>query len=206
MPVELVIFDIGNVLIEWQPERYYDAVIGPERRKAMFAAVDLHGMNDEVDRGGDFRDTIYATAERYPEWREEIRMWHDRWIEIATPPIDHSVRLMRRLRDKGVPVHALTNFGIGSFEVASAAYDFLNEFDARHISGHLGVIKPGDRIYEIVEESGGHAPESILFTDDRPENITTARTRGWQTHLFDGPRGWADRLVAEDLLTPEEAA
>ncbi|SFD01870.1 HAD family hydrolase [Tropicimonas isoalkanivorans] len=206
MPVDLVIFDIGNVLIEWQPERYYDGVIGPERREAMFAQVDLHGMNDEVDRGGDFRETIYATAERYPEWRDEIRLWHDRWIDIAAPAIDHSVRLLRALRSKGVPVHALTNFGIGSFEVAASAYDFLNEFDARHISGHLGVIKPAPRIYEIVEEQGGTAPERILFTDDRPDNIATAQARGWQTHLFEDPQGWADRLVQAGLLTAEDAA
>ena len=56
MQTDAVVFDIGNVLIEWQPERYYDAVIGRDRREAMFAAVDLHGMNDEVDRGGHFRD------------------------------------------------------------------------------------------------------------------------------------------------------
>ncbi|MFP4045334.1 MAG: HAD family phosphatase, partial [Rhodosalinus sp.] len=87
MQPHAVIFDIGNVLIEWQPERFYDAEIGEARRRAMFAAVDLHGMNDEVDRGADFRETIYATAERHPEFRDEIRMWHDRWIELAQPVI-----------------------------------------------------------------------------------------------------------------------
>ncbi|MFD0982403.1 HAD family hydrolase [Tropicimonas aquimaris] len=206
MPVDLVIFDIGNVLIEWQPERYYDAVIGRDRREAMFAEVDLHGMNDEVDRGGDFREVIYATAETYPQWRDEIRMWHDRWIDLAQPPIDHSVRLLRALRGRGVPVHALTNFGIGTFEVASGAYDFLNEFDALHISGHMGVIKPDAKIYEMVEASCGCAPDGILFTDDRADNIAAAEARGWQTHLFEGPQGWAARLVAEGLLSVEEAA
>ncbi len=206
MAVELVIFDIGNVLIEWQPERYYDAVIGPERREAMFAEVDLHGMNDAVDRGGKFRETIYATAEQYPEWRDEIRMWHDNWIELATPAIDHSVRLLRALRSKGVPVHALTNFGIDSFDFAATHYGFLDEFDERFISGHLGVIKPDVEIYEIVEAGCGHAPGAILFADDRADNIAVARQRGWNTHLFEGPQGWADRLVAEGLLTASEAA
>ncbi|MEO0357949.1 MAG: HAD family phosphatase, partial [Pseudomonadota bacterium] len=59
MPIDAVIFDIGNVLIEWQPERYYDRTIGVDRRKAMFAAIDLHGMNDQIDRGGDARAVIY---------------------------------------------------------------------------------------------------------------------------------------------------
>jgi FMN phosphatase YigB (HAD superfamily) len=64
--IEAVVFDIGNVLIEWQPERYYDATIGEDRRRAMFAEVDLHGMNDRVDMGEGFRDVIYETAEAYP--------------------------------------------------------------------------------------------------------------------------------------------
>ncbi len=206
MAVELVIYDIGNVLIEWNPERYYDTAIGRERREAMFDEVDLHGMNDLVDRGADFRATVYDCAETYPRWRDEIRMWHDNWIELAQPAIDHSVRLLRALRAKGVPVQALTNFGIGSFEVGETHYPFLKEFDKRHISGHMQVIKPDPRIYEMVEESCGFAPEGILFVDDRVDNIAAAEARGWQGHLFDGPQGWADRLVAEGLLSAGEAA
>ena len=206
MAIELVIFDIGNVLIEWQPERYYDAVIGPERRRAMFAEVDLHAMNDAVDRGGDFRATIAATAAAYPDWHDEIMHWHDNWLDMAQPAIDRSVRLLRALRARGVPVQALTNFGIGTFAIATAHYGFLNEFDRRFVSGELQVIKPEPRIYEIVEANCGHAPGAILFTDDRVDNIAVAEARGWQTHLFDGPDGWAERLVAEGLLTAEEAA
>jgi 2-haloacid dehalogenase len=206
MPIDLVIFDIGNVLIEWQPERWYDARVGRARREAMFAAVDLHGMNDRIDRGGDFRAIVEETAAAYPEFRDEIRMWHDNWIELASPAIDHSVRLLRALRAQGVPVQTLTNFGIGTFEIAERHYDFLSEFDMRHISGQLGTIKPDAEIYEIVEGSCGAAPETILFADDRVDNIAVARDRGWQTHLFDGPEGWANRLVAEGLLRAGDAA
>ena len=205
MTVTTVIFDIGNVLIEWQPERYYDGSIGAERRKAMFAEIDLHGMNDRVDRGEDFRQTVYDTAEIYPQWRAEIRDWHDRWIEMASPEIPHSVALLRKLRAKGVPVFALSNFGIGSFAFAETKYPFLAEFDRRYISGHMGVIKPDAGIYQQVEEDSGAAPASLLFADDRIDNIEAARARGWATHLFDGPQGWADRLVAEGLLSAEEA-
>ncbi|MGD9864684.1 MAG: HAD family hydrolase [Pseudodonghicola sp.] len=205
MQPQAVIFDIGNVLIEWQPERFYDSVIGETRRREMFSTVDLHGMNDQVDQGGHFTDTIYGTAEDYPDWRDEIRMWHDRWIEMATPAIDHSVRLLRALRAKGIPVFSLTNFGIQSFDYAATHYPFLLEFDRPYISGHLGVIKPDPKIYQIVEEDCGVAPGALLFADDRPDNITAAQARGWQTHLFTGPQGWADRLVAAGLLTEEEA-
>lgn len=206
MTINAVIFDIGNVLIEWQPERYYDRVIGYDRRKKMFAEVDLHGMNDRVDRGENFTDVIYSTAEKTPEWRTEIRMWHDNWIELATPAIDHSVRLLRTLRNKGVPVFALSNFGIESFAYAQTQYPFLAEFDRRYISGHMSVIKPDPQIYQMVEEDCGLAPESLLFADDRYDNIAAADARGWQTHLFSGPEGWAERLVSEGLLNADEAA
>ncbi|MEY8829771.1 HAD family hydrolase [Sedimentitalea sp. XS_ASV28] len=206
MQPEAVVFDIGNVLIEWQPERFYDSVIGPDRRKVMFEAVDLHAMNDRVDMGEHFTDTIYATAETYPEWRDEIRMWHDRWIELAQPEIPHSIRLLRALRSKGVPVFALTNFGIQSFDYAATHYPFLHEFDRRYISGHLKLIKPDPKIYEVVETDSGIAPGALLFTDDRADNIAMARDRGWQAHLFEGPGGWADRLVTAGLLTESEAA
>jgi 2-haloacid dehalogenase len=203
--VQAVVFDIGNVLIEWQPERFYDRVIGAERRRAMFAAIDLHGINDVIDRGGNFRETIYAAAETHPDWRDEVRMWHDRWIEMAAPAIDHSVRLLRALRAAQTPVFALTNFGIQTFEVAEPVYPFLREFDRRYISGHMGVIKPEARIYEMVEADCGVPPEDLLFADDRIDNINIAAARGWQVHHFDGPQGWADRLVAEGLLTKEAA-
>ena len=206
MQPQAVIFDIGNVLIEWQPERFYDRVIGPARRRAMFASVDLHAMNDAVDRGGHFTDTIYATAEAYPEWRGEIRMWHDNWLELASPVIPRSVRLLRALRARGVPVFSLTNFGIQSFDFAATHYDFLREFDRQFISGHLRVIKPDPRIYETVEETSGIAPGALLFTDDRAENVDMAARRGWQTHLFEGPDGWAERLVSAGLLSESEAA
>ncbi|MAQ45862.1 MAG: haloacid dehalogenase [Confluentimicrobium sp.] len=204
--VSAVVFDIGNVLIEWQPERFYDAQIGEARRREMFAAIDLHGMNDRVDRGQDFRATVMETAARHAAWGPEVEMWHDRWIEMATPVIDRSVRLLRALRAARVPVFALSNFGIQSFALAETHYPFLGEFDRRYISGHMGVIKPDPEIYAQVEADCGIAPGALLFADDRPDNIAAAAARGWQTHLFTGPDGWARALVEQGLLTEESAA
>lgn len=206
MTIKAVIFDIGNVLIEWQPERFYDAAIGEARRRAMFDTVDLHDMNERVDLGHPFTETIYGTAEQYPEWREEIRMWHDRWIEMATPVIDHSVRLMKALQNRGVPVFSLTNFGVQSYDYAATHYPFLREFDRDFISGHMQVIKPDAKIYEMVEADSGLSGAALLFADDRQDNIDQAARRGWHTHLFEHPQGWADRLVAEGLLSADEAA
>jgi len=205
MTPEAVVLDIGNVLIEWNPERFYDARIGPARREALFAEVDLAGMNLAIDAGARFRETIYALAGQHPAWAAEIRLWHDNWIDMASPPIAASVALLRALRARGVPVFALSNFGIHSFAVAQSEYDFLNEFDQLYVSGQLGVIKPDPRIYEIVEARCGVAPGRLLFTDDRAENIAVAQTRGWQVHHFTGPRGWAQALVGTGLLTKGEA-
>ena len=200
-----VIFDIGNVLTRWQPEAFYDREIGEPRRRALFAAVDLHGMNDVVDAGGLFRETIYDWADRTPDWAPEIRMWYDRWDELASPRIDGSIALLRALRSKNIPVFSLTNFGSYSYAEARPKMDFLSEFDREYVSGRMGVIKPDPRIYEKVEADCGIAPNRLLFTDDKAENITAAARRGWRTHQFETWQGWAHRLVAEGLLSTSEA-
>ncbi|WP_054008171.1 HAD-IA family hydrolase [Cypionkella psychrotolerans] len=202
---QAVIFDIGNVLTRWQPEVFYDRVIGEDRRRALFDAVDLHGMNDRVDEGALFRETIYDWAERHPEWSAEVRLWYDRWIELASPRIEGSIALQRALRAKGVPVFALTNFGRYSFEEALPKMDFLQDFDRRYVSGVMGVIKPDPLIYQMVEQDCGIAADRLLFTDDKAENITAAARRGWRTHQFESWQGWAQRLVAEGLLSKQEA-
>lgn len=206
MSIQAVIFDIGMVLMEWHPERFYERVLGAERKAALFQAVDLYAMNHDLDLGVDFRDRVYSEAEKFPEWADEIRMWHDNWAEFAQPDIPHSARLLRALRAKGIAVHALSNFGVGTFEVAEDLHPVLKEFDQRYVSGHLGLVKPDPAIYIALEQGTGLAPETLLFTDDRPENIDAAAARGWNTHLFDHPQPFADRLVAEGLLSRDEAA
>ncbi|MCW1919263.1 HAD family phosphatase [Rhodobacter sp. KR11] len=203
--MKAVVFDIGNVLTSWQPEAFYDRVIGADRRAALFGAVDLHQMNLDVDAGALFRETIYDWALRHPEWSAEIRMWYDRWDELASPRIEGSIALLRALRAKGVPVFALTNFGRYSYDEARPKMDFLSEFDREYVSGRMGVVKPDPEIYRMVEEDCGIAPGDLIFTDDRPENIEAARARGWGVHLFEHWQGWAERLVAEGLLTRKEA-
>ena len=174
MQVKAVIFDIGNVLLEWQPEVYYDRVFGVERRKRLFAEVDLLGTNLAVDAGAPFKASIYALADRHPDWATEIREWHDNWIRIASPLIPHSLRLMRALRAKGLPVFALTNFGGESYAYAASEYQFFSEFDRAYVSGRMKVIKPDPEIYRRVEQDCGIAPERLLFADDKAENIEAA--------------------------------
>lgn len=205
--IEAVVFDIGNVLVEWNPQRVFDRLIGRGRREALFAAVDLEGMNREVDLGRPMEAAVEALAARHPEHAAEIRLWSAHWLEMVSPAIDGSVALLMALRRAGVPVCALSNFGDDTFARAERAYPFLRAFDARFISGRLGVMKPDPRIYALLERDTGHAPERILFIDDRPENIAAAEARGWRGHLFtgpaEGPARLAERLVAEGLLDTE---
>ncbi len=202
---QAVIFDIGNVLISWNPEAFYDARIGADRRARFLADVPIHAANLAIDAGHGFRETIYGLAEAYPDWATEILWWHDDWRQMVHPVIPWSVDLLRALRARDVPVFALTNFGRETFRIALAEFDFLNEFDRAYVSGDLGVIKPDPAIYHIVEQDCGIAPGRLLFADDRAENIAAAQARGWAGHLFDGPEGWARRLVADGLLTKMEA-
>lgn len=206
MKPQAVVFDIGNVLIEWVPERFFDAQIGEDKRRALFAAVDLHKINDRVDIGENFHTVWAEAAVTYPEWRTEVEMWHDRWIDLASPEVPHSVRLMYALQKRGVPVFSLTNFGIETYDIAALKYPFLRDFDRDFISGHMALIKPDPAIYQVLEDTSGIAPEALLFTDDRADNIEAAKARGWQTHLFEHPQGWADRLVAAGLLDAQDAA
>lgn len=194
-----VIFDIGNVLIQWRPERLYAQLMPAEDMQRFFAEVDPHGMNDRIDRGAPFRDTIYAHADAHPDWADMIRLWHDRWIEMASPVIEESVMMLRALRSAGVPCYALSNFGVESFAYAETCYPMLTEFDRRYISGHMRTAKPDARIYQMVEDDCGLTGAQLFFTDDRAENIEAATARGWQTHLFTDPDGLRAALTDRGL-------
>jgi 2-haloacid dehalogenase len=190
-----VVFDIGNVLLEWDPDKLFKRLVPDEAaREAFYANADMEAMNEAIDLGAPFRKTIYAHAQAHPKYSDLIRAWHDNWLDMATPLIDGSWEVLRQLRSEGVPVLALSNFGTDSFALAEKTYPALKEFDQRFISGHLGVIKPDPAIYEIVESQSGFTPENLFFIDDRKNNIDAAQKRGWQTHLFASPENLRESL------------
>ena len=205
MAVDLVVFDIGRVLLEWDPEGYYDKAMGHVARVRLFHEVPLHEMNLAIDRGAPWHKTVEETAWKYGRWHKDVLSWRDNWDKIAGPLIPESVSLLRALRSKGMPVWALTNFGRETLEHAQTLWPALTEFDGMIVSAHLGVLKPEAGIYEALERETGVPPGRILFTDDKAENIRAAKARGWQTHLFDGPAALRQRFVEEGLLSPAEA-
>ncbi|SIO51730.1 2-haloacid dehalogenase [Rhodovulum sp. ES.010] len=204
MPIDAVVFDIGRVLIDWQPEAFFDRRIGADRRRALFAEVDLYGMNLSVDHGADLGGAVEALAAQHPGWAAEIRLWQSHWLEMASPAIPGSVALLKALRARGVPVFALTNFGTDTYEIARRAYPFFDLFDRAFVSARLGVVKPDPAIYAVLERETGIAPERLIFTDDRPENIAAAARRGWQTHLFEAAESWVARLVEAGVPGADE--
>ncbi|MDJ0627834.1 MAG: HAD family phosphatase [Rhodobacter sp.] len=203
--IDAVVFDIGNVLVEWHPFRPFDRILGEAQRKALFAEVDFMGANERCDLGADIVDEIEALARAHPDKRDQVMIWLDRYMEMLAPELPHSARMLRALRARGQAVFALSNFGHRTFVMSEEVYPILTEFDRRFISGQLGLMKPDPAIYARVETETGIAPERLFFIDDRQDNIDAAAARGWQVHLFTGEAGLAERLVEEGLLTEDEA-
>jgi len=206
MPIEAVVFDIGNVLVEWHPTRPFDRLLGKARREALFAKVDFDGMNIRSDAGEeDMWSGVDALARAHPEDAADIRLWSTHWIDMFEPDLPRSGRLLLALKSKGIPVFALSNFGDRTFDLGQTKYPILTAFDRFFISARLGMMKPDPAIYAEVEATTGQAPETLLFVDDRPENIDAALARGWHGHLFTDEAGLAHRIVTEGLLTEGES-
>ncbi len=113
---QAVIFDIGNVLCYWWPEAFYDARFGEARRRTFFDAVPIHEANVAIDGGARFDETLAGLIRDYPAYTEELALWRDEWAGTLGPVIEESVATLRALKAKGVPVHALTNYGDETFE------------------------------------------------------------------------------------------
>lgn len=196
-----VVFDIGEVLLRWDPHRAYEDLIpDADARTAFFEACGMWDMNLDIDRGAPFRDRVAEQAERHPAERDLILAWADRWADMAYELIGESWTTLRALRTQGTPVFALSNFGVETFEIAERLYPALTEFDARFISGHRKVIKPDPAFYEMLETETGFSGESLVFFDDRQANIDAAKERGWDAHLFTSPEAMTTTLIDRRIL------
>ena len=175
----IVVFDIGNVLLRWNPRYLYRKVFDDEERMERFLstalAMDFVSHTDAVE---DFGAAVADRAKGFPEFAEEIRMFHERWIETLGEPIEENVALLRRLRASGKPVYALSNFAHDTFALAERKHGFLSEFDDRVISGHVGCVKPDAGIYEILFKRIERPPSELLFIDDSPANVRASEALG----------------------------
>jgi 2-haloacid dehalogenase len=175
----IVVFDIGNVLLRWNPRNLFAKIIPDEARRERFLSTACSmEFIVETDVAEDFSAAVAARAEAFPEFAAELRHFDERWMETLGGPIEANVAVLRRLRDAGEPVHALSNFARQKFALARQRYDFLDAFDTRIISGEVGVAKPARRIYEILFERTGLRPEELLFVDDSLANVAAAEALG----------------------------
>jgi HAD superfamily hydrolase (TIGR01509 family) len=200
-PLMIVVFDIGNVLLRWNPRYLYRKVFDDEERMERFLATAL-GMDfvSHTDIVENFAGAIEARVKDFPEFAQELRMFDKRWIETLDGPIEENVALLRRLRASGKPVYALSNFAHETFALAERHHDFLSEFDHRVISGHVGVVKPDPRIYQILFERVGRSPSELLFIDDSAANVHAAEALGMPAIHFTPGVDLESELVARGAL------
>ena len=175
----IVVFDIGNVLVRWNPRNLFRKTIQDEARMERFLSTAL-AMNFVAltDIVADFSQAVAERARAFPEFACELHLFDERWVETLGAPIEENVALLRRLRSAGRPVYALSNFATVKFAIARQMFDFLNEFDHAVVSGHVGAAKPDPRIYEILFDKVGRRPHELVFVDDSQKNIEAARALG----------------------------
>ncbi len=181
-----VVFDLGGVVIDWNPMHLYAKVFeGDEIKAANFlATICTNEWNARQDAG---RDLMAATAERvaqYPEWAREIRAYYGRWIEMIGGAIPGTSELMRELKDAGLRLFAASNWHCETFAQVRYAYPALNLFEQIALSGEYGVVKPDIRFFHIALNCFAVPAENLIFVDDRGENIEAAAKAGLKGVVF----------------------
>lgn len=183
--IKHIVFDIGKVLIHYDPTLPYRRLIpDEEERRWFFANVCTHEWNLEQDRGRSWPNAEALLVERFPEREEQIRAFRQHWPEMVPYAYEDSVRIMERLIDKGNDVTMLTNFAADTFRHAQEMYPFLNKPRGVTVSGEIELIKPDREIYEKHARDFGLEPQSTLFIDDSLANVEGARAAGWQAVQF----------------------
>lgn len=199
--VETVVFDIGNVLIDWDPRYLYRKVFADEEEMERFLeTVTTYEWNLEQDRGRTMEEATAVLVSRHPEYAREIEAYYGRWEETLGGPIEGSVRVLRELRERGYPLYALTNWSAETFPLARAWYRFLDLFDEIVVSGEVGVIKPDHEIYGVLVERTGLNPATTVFIDDSSANVRAADALGFRGVLFEGAEGLRGDLTRLGLL------
>lgn len=204
--IDAVVFDVGNVLIEWDPRHRYrrvftndDGTPDEARVEWFLREVCHHDWNVEQDLGRSIADAEAEALGRHPGLGTEIRCFYGRFQSMIPRAIDGTVAVLEALKAAGMPVHGLTNFSAETFALTQRRFGFLNAFDTVVVSGAERVIKPDPRIFEILIERAGLTPSRTAFVDDSAANVEAARRLGFRAHLFagaEGFRGWLRELGA----------
>lgn len=193
--LDWVIFDLGAVLIDWNPRYVYrretkGQVDGEEKIERFLKEIATGEWNSQMDAGIPFQTAIDQRIGDFPEWQGWLQMWRDEWPTMLKDILSESVAIFhdvvaerRAGRLKGVL--ALSNWEAGTFKIAQARFPFLRDFDARLISGEERLIKPNPEFFKLLESRHGVNPKRAIFIDDVPKNTQVAESLGYHTHLFE---------------------
>lgn len=183
--VDAVVFDVGGVLLDWNPRHLYDTLIpDPDEREWFLTEVCSPEWNAAQDAGRDWETAVAELCARFPSWASHIEAYSTRWAEMVAGPLEQTVAVLAELRARGVPTYALTNFSAQKWEVALERWDFLRGFAGTVVSGREGVVKPDPKIYRLLVERFNLEPARTFFTDDVAANVEGARATGIRAELF----------------------
>jgi 2-haloacid dehalogenase len=190
------VFDVGNVLIRWDPRYLYRKLFEDEKAMEHFLAhVCTAAWNEEQDRGRSFADGVAHLVRTHPELEPMISAYDHRWHEMVPGAIEGTVAILEELRAAGLPTYAITNFSREKFEAARERFAFLGRFDGIVVSAEVGLLKPDLAIYRHLVSEHALSPEDCVFIDDSLPNVEAAREIGMTGIHFTDPGALRSDLV-----------
>jgi 2-haloacid dehalogenase len=196
-----IVFDLGGVLIDWNPRHLYRKLFDDEAAMEWFLAEVCHtAWNEEQDRGRAFAAAIEEAAARHPDHRPQIAAYFERWDEMMAGPIEGSVALLKELKDAGYELHALTNWSAETFPFARDRFAFLDWFESILVSADVGLIKPDPAIFHLLLERIGRTPSECTYIDDSARNVEAAAAVGLDAIHFESGDRLREALSRRNLL------
>jgi 2-haloacid dehalogenase len=190
-----MVFDVGGVLLDWDPRHLYRKLIAdPVEMEWFLANVCTSEWHEPHDRGVSTAHSCAVLARRWPAYAELIWAWWERGEEMVAGPLDEGVALLRQALDSGLACYALTNMEAETYPVRRRRYEFLSWFADTIVSGFEGIAKPDPQIYEILLGRFDLDAETTLFIDDREVNVAAAARVGMEAHLYTGAEPVLARL------------
>lgn len=184
----VVVFDIGNVLIEWDPRNVYREFFGDEEElmERFLEEVCTPDWNRMMDRGLPWAEGTRILTERFPECAELIRAYRERWIEMIPGEVPGTAEVLDELTASGVPVYGLTNFSSETLALARRRFPVLDRLGHTVVSAEVGYLKPEPEIYLLLAREAGFDPADAVFVDDTAENCAGAERVGMRAIRFRG--------------------
>jgi 2-haloacid dehalogenase len=196
-----VVFDIGNVLVHWEPRALYRKIFASEDEVEWFIAnVCNSDWNLEQDRGRSFAEAVREATARFPEHADAIAAYDLRWHETVPGPIDGTVGILEELRQRGTPLYAITNFNQDKFRETLERFSFLRTFRDIVVSGDERLLKPDPAIYRVLLERNGIDAAACVFIDDSEKNVRGAEAVGMKAIHFTTPQALRADLAGIGLL------